>query len=506
MKLINLLKLTSCKYPDRLAVKDDVCEMTYAQLVLNVDLLSGYLQSSGCLPGVKVALLLPDSVVYFISFFAVSLASATIVPMSSKMTGYEAAKLIKRADVSIVLTENSFTGKLAKYLDDINRVTLITLEYTSTELKIKTVSEGNSVADSDNSDVALMVYTSGTTGLSKIVMLTDDQLISNMFVYRATMDLDGHNIAYCSLPFHHVYCICAQLLTHISLGDTFIVAAKPFFIKDFLKAVQTYRVTITAFVPYMAILMSEYPNPEEFDISSLKYVTLSGAKTPVLVYQKLTKTFSHIKFINTYGMSEAGSRISIAAPQVQSFPIESVGKPIPGVKVRITNSDGSVLAANCVGEVEVKSSGVFKGYFNQPKLTKETIVDSWLKTSDLGKLDSDGNLFLVGRKKEIIISGGNNIHPSEIEECLQENASVREAAVIGVPDKRLEEVPCAFVVAKSGYPAIPSDLMKFCRSRLSSFKMPRSIYFIKEIPKLGTSKIDRGRLKEIASQKIQEIL
>ena len=205
-------------------------------------------------------------------------------------------------------------------------------------------------------------------------------------------------------------------------------------------------------------------------------------------------------------MSEAGSRISIAAPQVQSFPIESVGKPIPGVKVRITNSDGSVLAANCVGEVEVKSSGVFKGYFNQPKLTKETIVDSWLKTSDLGKLDSDGNLFLVGRKKEIIISGGNNIHPSEIEECLQENASVREAAVIGVPDKRLEEVPCAFVVAKSGYPAIPSDLMKFCRSRLSSFKMPRSIYFIKEIPKLGTSKIDRGRLKEIASQKIQEIL
>ena len=503
MRLIDLLKRSGSKYPDRIAVKDDICEMTYTHLLSNVEQLSNFLKSAGCGPGVKIAVVLPNLGAYFASFFAVSLAGATIVPMSSKMKAYEAAGFIKRAEVSLVLTEKSFAGKLADQLGDKEQIAIVTIEQDGdSALKVEIFTSGHPRSDSDNTDVALMVYTSGTTGQSKIVMLTDDQLISNMFIYRAVTDFDRPNVIYCSLLLHHIYCICAQVLTHISLGDTFIVNNSPFFIKDFFKSVQNHKVTITAFVPYMAILMAEYPQPDQFDLSSLKYITLSGARTPRLIYQKLTQTFGHIRFINTYGMSEAGSRISIAAPEPDEFPAESVGRPIPGVAVRITDENRKVLPVDYTGEVEVKGSGVFKGYFNQPQLTKETNIDGWMRTGDLGRLDAHGNLYLAGRKKEIILCGGENIFPAEIEETILENSSVREAAVIGIPDDRFEEVPCAFVVSRDGF-CNKADVINFCRKRLSSFKVPRRVFLTDKIPKLGTSKIDRRQLKEIALDKLR---
>ena len=201
-------------------------------------------------------------------------------------------------------------------------------------------------------------------------------------------------------------------------------------------------------------------------------------------------------------MSEAGSRISIAAPEPGEFPAESVGRPIPGVKVRITDDNRKVLYADHIGEVEIKGSGVFNGYFNQPELTKETIIDGWMRTGDFGRLDAQGNLYLTGRKKEMILCGGENIFPAEIEEILLENSSVREAAVIGMPDNRLEEVPCAFVVSR-GDTCSEVEIINFCRKRLSRFKVPRKVFFTDKIPKLGTSKIDRRQLKEIALDKLR---
>jgi acyl-CoA synthetase (AMP-forming)/AMP-acid ligase II len=502
MKLIDLLKHSAAKYPDRIAVKDDIGEITYSRLLSNTEQLSEYLKTAGCGPGVKVAIVLPNCGAYFESFFAVSAAGATIVGMSSKMTSFEAAGFIKRAEVSLVITEKAFANKLKEQLDN-DDVSIVTVEQDATsKLKIKTFVSGRPKIDSDNSDVALMVYTSGTTGQSKIVMLTDDQLISNMFIYRCVTDFKRPNIVYCSLLLHHIYCICAQILTHISCGDTFIAKDRPFFVKDFFRDVEKHRVTITAFVPYMAALMAEYPDPNQFDLSSLKYITFSGAKTPKLIYQKLTETFAHIKFINTYGMSEAGSRISIAAPNPAEFPIESVGRPIPSVSVRITDDNGYTMPADHIGQVEVKGCGVFNGYFNQPQLTKETIVDGWLKTGDLGRLDAEGNLYLAGRKKEMILCGGENIFPAEIEETLLESEFVREAAVIGIPDDRLEEVPCAFVVSRDGS-CSEETIINFCRKRLSSFKVPRKIFFVEQIPKLGTSKIDRRQLKRIACDRLE---
>lgn len=500
MKIIDLLTNSAAGQPHRIAMKSGDIEVSYGQMLSDVYHLSERLKSAGCSGGVKVAIVLNNSAEYLISFFAVSAAGGIILPLSTRMTPYEVVRYVDRADVSIVITNQTYGKRLLNRLGGSNRVTVIYVRYdVNKNLGVEDCILADCEVDEENGDAALMVPTSGTSGLSKIVLLTDSNLISNMIIYRSLMGFDGHNAVYCVLSVHHIYCICAQILTHISLADTFVISDKPFFIKDFLKAVETYNVTITAFVPYMAILLAEYPKPQEFNLESLKYITLSGAKTPKSTYKLLTEKYRRIQFINTYGMSEAGSRISIAAPFPSRFPIESVGRPMPAVTVRIVDDEGNIATPNSPGEIVVKSSGIMKGYYKQPDLTAETIVNGWLKTGDIGKLDENGNLFILGRAKDIIITGGENVCLFEIEECLLEHPAICEAAVVAQKHKLLQEVPCAFIV-KNNLPEklTQVDIIEFCKSRLSSHKIPRSISFLEKLPKLSTSKVDRNALIKMA--------
>jgi len=497
MKIIDLLTNSAVGHSERSAMESGGTKMSYGQMLLEVQSLSERLKSAGCKPGVKVAIVFGNSVEYLISFFAISNAGGIIVPLSAHMTHYEVARYIGKTDTSIAITSRPYGERLLDRLAGSPGITIIYARHDiDMNLEIETVILGNSKLDEENSDVALMVPTSGTTGPPKVVLLTDEQLISNMLSYRCLMAFEDFNVVYCALSFHHIYCICAQILTHMSLADTFVISDKPFFVRDFLRNVQVHNVSITAFVPYMGILMAEVPDNCKFNLSSLKYVLFSGAKTPKSTYISLTKKYRWVRFINTYGMSEAGSRISIAAPSPSRFPVESVGRPIPTVAVRIVDNSGNILSPNQPGEIEIKSSGVMKGYYKRPELTAKIIVDGWLKTGDLGKVDEKGNLFLVGRKKDIIISGGENIFPMEIEQCLLEHPAVAEAAVVAQTDKLLQEVPCAFVVRHgAGGKLTPAEVVKFCRSRLSSHKVPRAIKFLDKLPRLGTCKIDRNALR-----------
>jgi long-chain acyl-CoA synthetase len=498
MKLVDLLINSVAGRPKEIAIKTDEIEITYRQMLLDVQSLAEKLRSAGCDRGIKAAIMLGNSAEYLISFFAISAAGGIIFPLSQQMTSREAARYIERADVSMVITRQGYKHLFDK-LNLPHGITVICAEYDADRnLRTEITISGNCRADEENGDVALMVPTSGSTGTPKLVLLTDSQLISNMIIYRFLMGFDCRNVVYCTLSMHHIYCICAQILTHISMADTFVINKGPFFIRDFLSAVERYNITITAFVPFMAILLAEFPEADQFSLASLRYITLSGAKMPKSKYKWLTEKYRWVRFIHTYGMSEAGSRISIAAPFDQSYPPESVGRPMPGIAARITDNDGNILPANTVGQIEVKSSGVMKGYYKQPELTNETILGGWLKTGDIGKLDEEGNLFLVGRKKDIIISGGENIYPLEIEECLLEHPAVLEAAVVAQTHQLLQEVPCAFVVNRPCQKTTSVDIVKFCKSRLSSHKIPRSVKFVEKLPRLSTSKIDRNELRKIA--------
>jgi long-chain acyl-CoA synthetase len=500
MRIVDLLRISAANHPETIVVKSASAGILYGRMLADVEDLSEQLRSAGCSRGIKVAVVLDDSAEYLVSFFAISAAEGTILPLSTRMTPFEAVRLIERADVSIVITSERYGKRLSAAIGEGLSAAVIHVRYdTAGKLVVDAAKAEHLRTDEGNSDVALMVPTSGTTGVPKIVMLTDDNLLSNMAVYRLLMGFKGHQVVYCGLSLHHIYCICAQILTHISRGDTFVLTGRPFFIRDFLKIVQREAVTAAAFVPSMAILLAEYPEPQEFDLASLKYITLSGAKTPRFTYETLTRRYPATRFINTYGMSEAGSRISIAAPFPQHYPVDSVGRPMPGVSVRIADESEYDLPANCPGEILVNSSGVMKGYYKQPDLTAQTVVDGWLKTGDIGKLDEHRNLFILGRIKDTIVTGGENVCPFEIEECLIEHPAIREVAVVAKTDRLLQEVPCAFIVKKDGeqYPT-DADIKKFCKVRLSSHKVPRFVRFLEQLPKLEASKIDRNSLRKVA--------
>ncbi|MHC4743412.1 MAG: class I adenylate-forming enzyme family protein, partial [Planctomycetota bacterium] len=347
MKIIDLLQNSSAAEPHRTAIRSGDSEISYEQVDSLVFRLSDRLRAVGCRSGVKVAVVLDNSAEYLISFFAVSAAEGIIVPLSSRMAPIETAGYIDRTDVSIVITNRAIWKRTSERLHICGKVTVIYVERAPEgNLELETGALGDCNIDRENSDVALMLPTSGTTGRPKIVMLTDSNLLSNMSTYRSLMGFDGHNTVFCALSLHHIYCICAQILTHISRADTFVLSSGPFFAKDFLKAVGAYGITITAFVPYMAILLAEYPDPGSFDIESLKYVTLSGAKTPRSTCELLNEKYADVQFISTYGMSEAGSRVSIARPSSERFPVESVGRPMPGIAVRIVCEKGNDVPAN----------------------------------------------------------------------------------------------------------------------------------------------------------------
>lgn len=500
MRIIELLKNSAEADPQRTAIRSGDAEISHEQMCSLVFALSDCLKAVGCRCGVKVAIVLENSAEYLISFFAISAAEGIIVPLSGRMAPHEIAGYINRTDISIVITNQPTWNRVAETLHVSRRITAMYIECEPEgNLELETGALGDCSIDRENSDVALMLPTSGTTGTPKIVMLTDSNLISNMTTYRSLMGFDGHNAVFCALSFHHIYCICAQILTHISRADTFVLNSGPFFAKDFLRTVEAYGITITAFVPYMAILLAEYPDPGSFDIESLRYVTLSGAKTPRATCELLKEKYPNVQFIGTYGMSEAGSRVSLARPSSECFPVESVGRPMPGVAVRIVCEKGNDAPANRPGEILVKSSGVMKGYYRQPELTERIITDGWLRTGDLGKMDEEGNLFILGRTRETIITGGENVCPFEIEECLVKHPAVREAVVVGQRHKLLQEVPFAFVVKNNANEKLTAiDIVEFCRERLSSYKIPKSTRFMEKLPKLSTSKIDRKALKAMA--------
>lgn len=501
MKLIDLLNRSCVRRPRRIAVKADCQEISYRQMHTDVLSLSKELERLGCGPGTRVGIVLGNCIEYFVSFFAISAAGATIVPLWSRMTDYEIAGYLADADVSVVIT-----GQKQKVQGGRNHGgtlgAVIEVSYDADgALVIESSLTGECHRDERLREVALMVPTSGTTGRPKMVMLTDGQLISNMAVYRLVMGFDEGNIVYCVLALCHIYCICAQVLTHISLGDTFVLKSDVFFAKDFLGAVERHGITITALVPYMASLLVGFGRPDKYDLSSLKYVTLSGARTPAAIYEELCRRYSQTRFVNTYGMSEAGSRISIAAGSSGPFPSASVGKPMPGISVKIVNKNFRRVRAGEVGHIMVKSSGIMKGYYKQSELTRRVVRNGWLCTGDLGRIDFDGNLFIEGRTKEIILSGGENISPFEVEQCLLEHPVIAEAVVVGKEDRLLQEVPFAFVVTNGHHrqPRVP-EIIRFCRRKLSSHKIPRIIRFVDSLPRLANCKIDRKQLEQMAKE------
>ena len=463
------------------------------------------LQKRGMQKDDRVVVFLPNMPEVLISYQAILRAGATIVPVNPSLSYHELSYIITDSEASIVITAKGLleTVQAAKELSSVKPV-IITV---GTDLPEGFISFEDCYAEDDtflmfeqpDDAVAIIMYTSGTTGKPKGVMLS--HLNIRMEGYGDSqqiglLDSDGNRILdkikmICVLPFCHVYGLCTMGVAYLSGGTVFLMSE--FDMGKILNCIQDNEITVFGMVPTMYAWLAIFPGAENYNTSSVVRWISGGSALSLETRQAFEERYN-AKVLDAYGLTESTSGFSM---QRHDRPIKpgSVGPAIPGSEVRVVDDEGRPLPPGQVGELIIKGPMVMIGYYKNEEETKRVKKDGWLYTGDMGYLDEDGDIFIVDRKKDLIIRGGLNVYPSEVEQVLYGHPDVADAGVIGVPDKAYGEQVCAFVVLKEGATASKKEIQAFCRESLAKYKVPRYIEFADELPKNDLGKTLRRQLK-----------
>lgn len=462
--------------------------------------------------GHHVGLFIHNSVNYILGYFAISFTSKVIVPINPGIKAMELKCTIEYCELRTIVSDSVNIGLLRKNLEEykykirVFNIETMTCEYFGGQAVLPVS------GDNETEDIALMLHTSGSLSSPKRVMLTNTNLISCAESIIESLDITEEDRTLIALPLFLASANTSQMLTHIYLGASIVIMDALFTAGYFFKLVEKHKVTNFTGVPTMMTLLADNKNSKGHDISSLRFICFGGAPTPVHVIKQLIMSFPQTAFIHMYGQTEASTRISHLLPDFQLSKISSVGKPIPGVQLRLVNEAGNDVAEDEVGEVAIKGRNVMKGYFKRDELTKQTIKNGWLYTGDLGRYDAEGFLYIVGRKKNVIIKGGMNIYPEEIEEILKSYPAIKEACVSAEKHDLFGEVPVARVVLNdSAGAADEEEIKRFCLENMSSYKIPERITVVSELPTTETGKMirfygGRGIMEQNIDMSLKEII
>jgi acyl-CoA synthetase (AMP-forming)/AMP-acid ligase II len=355
------------------------------------------------------------------------------------------------------------------------------------------LAEGEAREDSDEDDIATIIYTAGTEGRPKGAMLSHKNIMRDLFDRVSMVEISSEIKTLIFAPFFHIAGFI-NLLLSIYRGNTSYVM--PFKAEEALKVIHTEKIGFVIGVPAVYKLMFLREDFDKYDLSSLKVVGLGRSPATPEFVGLLFKKFPQALKYNGYGQAElTGGGIMNKGEDLRKRP-DSVGKMVSGHELRIVDEDGNSCPPREVGEIAARGDCVFKGYWRMPEATSQKIRDGWLHTGDLGWLDEDGFLYLVGRKSDMIIRGGENIYPQEVENCLESHPGIEEAAVIGVPDEVMGEETKAFVCLKRDIKITEKELLDFCHSKMARYKVPKYIEFVKDIPHVAAGKIDRKLLRK----------
>jgi long-chain acyl-CoA synthetase len=342
-------------------------------------------------------------------------------------------------------------------------------------------------------DVAGIIYTSGTTGYPKGVLLTHKNYVVNADQVSTACQMTEDDRFLCILPLFHVN---GQIVTTVSplFAGGSMVLLRGFSPKEFLPKLSHYRATAFSGVPTVYAILNNLPDAEEYDLSALRFCICGAAPMPVEVFETFERKYKAF-ILEGYGLSE-GTCASSINPLDGTRKIGSIGIPFKDQEMKIFDENDKELAPEQIGEIVVRGPNVMKGYYKNEEATRETLRNDWLHTGDLGYIDEDGYFFIKGRKKEMVIRGGENIYPKEIEEVLYKHPAVAEAAVVGVPDKIWGEEVAAFVVLKEGAELKPQEVIDYCKEHLANYKCPRIVEVADSLPKTATGKIQKNRIIE----------
>jgi long-chain acyl-CoA synthetase len=475
------------EYADQLAVRLDDIELTYAQLGELTARAAELLRDRGVEPGDRVGLMLPNVPAFVVLYFAILRAGATVVPMNVLLKRREIAYFLEDSGARLLLTsddlrEEADAGAAAADAE------LMSLKRGGLPEWLEPYSEGvPGVAETDPDDTAVILYTSGTTGQPKGAELTHANLAGNAAVVSGTLTKVGPgDVVLGALPLFHSFGQTAAMNASLHGGGTLALLPR-FEPGAALELMQSLRATVFLGVPTMYAAMLNHPERDRFDLGSLRTCVSGGQSLPVEVLRGFEAAFG-CKILEGYGLSETSPVACQNRPDRERKP-GSIGIPVEGTEMKIVDESGDELPDGEVGEIVIKGPNVMKGYWRRPDATAETIRDGWLFSGDLGRRDSDGYFYVVDRKKDMIIRGGYNVYPREVEEVLYEHPDVAEAAVIGLPDATHGEEIGAAVVLKDGSDATVEELQEHVKSQLAAYKYPRRVRIMEELPKGPTGKI-----------------
>lgn len=440
----------------------------------------------------NVGIFLPNSIDYAVAYFLITFSDRVIIPINIDQKKCEIESTLDFCEINLIITNSEYKKILKEQLTDIDCLTFI---YSLDDRNIDSIGNIDIFSQKSNvpNDVAIMLRTSGTTSQSKWVMLTHQNLINNVQSHIQSLQLNDQEKCLIALPMFFSYCNTAQFLAHLFLGATIVITDNFFIPRHFFKLVYEEGITNFNGVSSMLLMVLKFKNSVKHDLSSLKCIGIGGSSIPSEKLKELMEMFPYAKFVKTYGQTEASPRITTLSSEDLVRKIGSVGKPIAGITLRVLNEKKVDAKPSEVGEIIIKGKNVMKGYYKRPEETKKVIREGWLYTNDLGYLDQEGFLYLVGRKNNILISGGINIYPEEIEEVILNHYAVKECCVYSIKHDLLQEVPAARVVLENDKigKVHPDNIIAYCRENLSDYKVPRVVEYVRELPKTPTGKIRR---------------
>ena len=494
MNLAHNLELSAFFFPDRPALRQNGHELTYRELNDQASRIATGLIKLGIRPGDHIGLCAPNSIEWIAFYFGVLKTGATAVTLSGMLTGEELANLVNHAKPRIIFTAETKLKELEK-LKGSGGLEWVICPDGDMDLNhlIKTGSGSFKAIERDRADTAAILYTGGTTGIPKGVMLSHESMIFSSHSIAGYERSTQNDLSVCFLPFNHVFgqihimntsIHCAGCLELLPVFDT----------EQVMGLMEQGRVTKFFAVPTVYIRLLRQNNLEK-RLGQLRYCFSAAASLAQEIVREW-KERTGITISESYGMTEV-MPVTFNHYYPERHVIGSVGHTIPGVEVQIRDFSGNALEEGLDGEICIRGRNVMKAYFENPEATRDALSeDGWFRSGDIGYIDPDGYLFIVDRLKDLIITGGENVYPREVEEVLYAWPEVEECAIVGVPDKEWGERICACIVPRAGHTLSTAELKNFLKSRLSGFKIPKDYIVQNELPKSPAGKILKREIRK----------
>ncbi len=499
MNLIDFVKERAREFGSKVFLWEKETSFTYREFDLVTDRMAAALQSLGMKKGDHAAVLFPNSIDTVLCYFSIIKAGGTAIPINPLYTPREIAFILNDSEARFLLAAGHFQKVIEGIQSQVPSLSLAIFRGEEDTSILKAVDRrapsGHSLRpiDLSSKDNAIIFYTSGTQGQPKGVMLTHGNFtFSGPNIARA-YGLQEDDITMAVLPLVHVFAVASPVFGSLSSGGT-VVILEHFRAEAVLQAFENYRITWFPGVPTMFNYLYQAYERGASNISSIRMGLSGGASLSVELLKNWERQFK-AQILEVYGLTESTGLVT-ANPVQGIRKVGSIGLPVFGVQTRLIDQEGMDVTRGEVGELIFKGPNATQGYWQLPEQTVESVRDGWVYTGDLARQDEQGYFYLVGRKKDLIITGGYNVYPREIEEVLYTHPAVYEAAVIGAPDEVKGEIPKAFITLKPGQQTSEGEIIEFCKANLAPYKIPRRVEIRSELPKSSTGKILNRELRK----------